>query len=142
MPEMDGSRGERQHMWQPLAGSDQEVDSAVSRAASFSVVLADWAVRPECGSRNSSCLDALCNKDTHDGSRPALAHHQVLLPRSAIIRMPFDQHQPVRIRVEPRRCRVQQNKISPEDIMLAGGKVDIPERLIRHECQRWNARSL
>jgi hypothetical protein len=42
-------------------------------------------------------------KDTPDGASPALAYHQVLLPRSAIIRVPLDQQQPVRIRVKPRR---------------------------------------
>jgi hypothetical protein len=114
------------------------VDSAVSCAASLGKVLADRAIRSECPGRDSRSVDFPSDQDSHHCLRALVVDDQVLLPAATVIRVPFDEQQPTRVRLEPSGDRVQQGSISADH--LAGAKVDVREGFMGYKYRGGIAR--
>src|SRR5215510_6975261 len=109
---------------------DEELIAAVLGPARLVVLGAGRALLAVRDDGDSVALHALGHQVIHGGLGAAVTEGEVVVVRAALVGVPLDEEQIVRIGVEPLRARVQDLGIARTHRRLVEGEVDRLERVV------------
>src|SRR2546422_6747353 len=109
-------------------GLGQEVCAPVPGPAGLVVLLAGRALFAVADDRDAGGPDALGDQAVHRRLRPALAERQVVRVGPALVAMALDQHQMVRVHLQPGGVGVEDLRVARTNLVLVEVEVDVLQR--------------
>src|SRR3989442_11479218 len=123
------------------AGLDQEGGAPVLGPARLALLGAQRSLLAVADDRDAVRLDALRHEVVHRGLRASLAERQIVLVGAALVTVPFDEDEPIRVRLEPRSVRVEHLCIVRPDVVPVEVEVDVLQVADRDELRGHRSRS-